>query len=31
MFGVTLSDTHDIIFKGNLKEFTEFCKEKETV
>jgi hypothetical protein len=30
MFGVTTSDKHDFIFKGNLKEFTEFCKEKET-
>jgi hypothetical protein len=29
MFGVTMSDKHDFIFKGNLKEFTEFCKEKE--
>ena len=28
MFGMS-GDTHDIIFKGNLKEFTEFCKEKE--
>ena len=27
-FGMS-GDTHDIIFKGNLKEFTEFCKEKE--
>lgn len=27
-FGAS-GDTHDIIFKGNLKEFTEFCKEKE--
>jgi hypothetical protein len=30
MFGVTMSDQHDFVFKGNLKEFTEFCKEKET-
>jgi hypothetical protein len=30
MFGVTMSDKHDFVFKGNLKEFTEFCKEKET-
>ena len=28
MFGMS-GDTHDIVFKGNLKEFTEFCKEKE--
>ena len=27
-FGMS-GDTHDIIFKGNLKEFTKFCKEKE--
>jgi hypothetical protein len=30
MFGVTFSDKRDTVFKGNLKEFTEFCKEKET-
>ena len=30
MFGMTMSDKHDFEFKGNLKEFTEFCKEKET-
>lgn len=30
MFGMTMSDKHDFVFKGNLKEFTEFCKEKET-
>jgi hypothetical protein len=30
MFGVTFSDKRDFVFKGNLKEFTEFCKEKET-
>ena len=29
MFGITMSDKNDVIFKGNLKEFTEFCKEKE--
>ena len=29
-FGMS-GDTHDIIFKGNLKEFIEFCTEKETV
>ena len=28
MFGMS-GDTHDLVFKGNLKEFTEFCKEKE--
>jgi hypothetical protein len=28
-FGVS-GDTHELIFQGNLKEFTEFCKEKET-
>jgi len=22
-------DTHELVFQGNLKEFTEFCKEKE--
>lgn len=27
-FGMS-GDTHESIFKGNLKEFTEFCKEKE--
>ena len=30
MFGVSSSEEHKLIFKGNLKEFTEFCKEKET-
>jgi hypothetical protein len=29
MFGVSSSETHELVFKGNLKEFTEFCKEKE--
>ena len=29
-FGMS-GDTHESIFKGNVKEFTEFCKEKETV
>jgi hypothetical protein len=29
MFGASTSETHKLIFKGNLKEFTEFCKEKE--
>ena len=27
-FGAS-GDTHDLIFKGTLTEFTEFCKEKE--
>ena len=27
-FGMS-SDTHELIFKGTLKEFTKFCKEKE--
>ena len=31
MFGVSSGDTHKLKFKGTLKEFTEFCKEKETV
>ena len=30
MFGVTMSDKHDFIFKGPLSMFIEFCKEKET-
>jgi hypothetical protein len=30
MFGMTMSDTHKLVFQGYLKEFTEFCKEKET-
>jgi hypothetical protein len=30
MFGVTMSDKHDFVFKGNLKEFTEFCSDKKT-
>jgi hypothetical protein len=29
-FGLTQSDTNERIFEGNLAEFTEFCKEKET-
>lgn len=28
-FGAS-GDTHDLVFQGYLKEFTEFCKEKET-
>jgi hypothetical protein len=31
MFGVSSSEEHELVFKGNLKDFTEFCKEKETV
>lgn len=27
-FGAS-GDTHDLVFKGTLEEFTEFCKEKE--
>jgi hypothetical protein len=30
-FGVTHGDTYEEIFNGSLIEFTEFCKEKETV
>jgi hypothetical protein len=29
MFGLTMSDTNERIFEGNLAEFTEFCTEKE--
>jgi hypothetical protein len=29
-FGVSGSDKHEMVFGGYLKEFTEFCKEKET-
>ena len=29
-FGVSGSDKHEMIFGGYLKEFTEFCKERET-
>ena len=29
MFGVTMSDKHKMVFGGYLKDFTEFCKEKE--
>ena len=28
-FGMS-GDTHDFVFKGTLKQFTEFCKVKET-
>ena len=28
-FGAS-GDTHDLVFQGYLKEFTQFCKEKET-
>jgi hypothetical protein len=27
MFGMTMSDKHDFVFKGNLKEFTKFCAD----
>jgi hypothetical protein len=30
MFGFTLSDKNESVFEGNLEQFTEFCKEKET-
>ena len=30
LFGLTMSDTNERIFDGNLAEFTEFCTEKET-
>jgi hypothetical protein len=29
-FGLTMSDTNESIFEGNLAEFTAFCTEKET-
>ena len=29
MFGVSSSDKHEMVFGGYLKDFTEFCKEKE--
>ena len=29
-FGMTQDETYEPIFEGNLVEFTEFCKEKET-
>jgi hypothetical protein len=29
-FGMSGGDKHEMIFGGYLKEFTEFCKEKET-
>jgi len=29
MFGVSMSDKHEMVFGGYLKDFTEFCKEKE--
>ena len=28
-FGVSSGEESELVFKGNLKEFTEFCKEKE--
>ena len=30
LFGLTMSDTNERIFEGNLEEFTAFCTEKET-
>ena len=30
MFGVSSGEESQLIFQGYLKEFTEFCKEKET-
>jgi hypothetical protein len=30
LFGLTMSDTNERIFEGNLAEFTAFCTEKET-
>jgi hypothetical protein len=29
-FGVSSDEEPDLIFRGNLKEFTEFCEQKET-
>ena len=29
MFGVTMSDKHEFVFKGNLKEFTKFCSDEK--
>lgn len=29
MFGLTTSERNEIVFKGNLAEFTKYCKEKE--
>jgi hypothetical protein len=30
MFGLTMSDTNEVIFDGILAKAEEFCKEKET-
>jgi hypothetical protein len=29
MFGLTMSDTHELIFQGYLSEFTKFCSSEE--
>ena len=29
-FGVSSGEESELVFKGNLEEFTEFCKEKES-
>ena len=29
MFGLSTSERNEFVFKGNLKEFTKFCKVKE--
>ena len=31
MFGLTMSDTHELVFQGNLSEFTKFCSSEELV
>ena len=31
MFGLTMSDTHELIFQGYLSEFTKFCSSEELV
>jgi len=31
MFGLTMSDTHELIFQGKLGEFTQFCSSEELV
>jgi hypothetical protein len=31
MFGLTMSDTHELVFQGNLSEFTQFCSSEELV
>jgi hypothetical protein len=30
MFGMSSDYESEVVFSGTLKEFTEFCKEKET-